>query len=282
MLLLAISLALAIIPMSADYDAQKPIGVFDSGLGGLSVLREIYRQFPDERLIYVADSAHAPYGTKTADFITWRCEQIVAFLEEQQCKAVVVACNSATAICIEHLRANSNLPIIGIEPAIKPAAASSHSRRIGLLATQATLNSKRLMTLQQSWAQQCEVICIPCPGFVECVERGDISGPHVRALASPILEHLTQMGVDRLILGCTHYPFLLPLFNELVKNEMHIIDPAPAVAKQLGLRLSQQGLLARGNNTEVIGFYSSAPELINQQIIQQLWGTSLCVQSLPA
>ena len=267
--------------MSADYDAQKPIGVFDSGLGGLSVLREIYRQFPDESLIYVADSAHAPYGTKTADFITWRSEQIVAFLKAQQCKAVVVACNSATAICIEHLRANSNLPIVGIEPAIKPAAASSRSQRIGLLATQATLDSDRLKMLQQSWAKQCEVICVPCPGFVECVERGDISGPRVRALASPILEHLTEMGVDTLILGCTHYPFLLPLFNELVKNAMRIIDPAPAVAKQLGLRLSEQGLLARGNNTQAIRFYSSDADLINQQIIQRLWGAPLSVQPLP-
>ncbi|WP_343845257.1 glutamate racemase [Bowmanella denitrificans] len=255
-----------------------PIGVFDSGLGGLSVLQEIRHHLPAEHLIYVADSAHAPYGRRSTQDILKRCIVIRDFLYHQSCKAMVVACNSATAICIDTLRATSPFPVIGIEPAIKPAALASSSGKIGLLATQATLESNRFQSLLQAWAGQCKVFAVPCPGFVECIERGDLNGPQVRALASPVIQDMLCQGVDTLVLGCTHYPFLIPLLTDLSNGRLNIINPAPAVARQLQRRLHDNNLLNVSGSSGQTHFYSSSLTAHTAAIISQLWGQRADVQ----
>ena len=189
--------------------SEAPVGVFDSGVGGLSVLADIRAQLPSESLLYVADSGHVPYGEKSPAYIRARCRKISAFLLEMGAKALVLACNTATVAAIADLRAQyPNVPILGLEPAIKPAAAQTRSGVIGVLATSGTLASDRFATLRDQFAGAAHVVTQACPGLVECVERGDLHSPETRQLLARYVAPLLAAGCDTLILGCTHYPFL--------------------------------------------------------------------------
>lgn len=240
---------------------NNPIGVFDSGVGGLSVFRQIRCDLPRETLLYVADSGYAPYGNKPAHFIVQRSFAITQFLLEQGAKAVVVACNTATAAAIAQLRQHFSIPIIGIEPALKPAVAKTRSGVVGILATGNTVRSDKFAALLDRHGQHTRVLVQPCPGLADCVERGELSGSRPRTLLKRYLEPLLAESVDTLVLGCTHYPFLIPLIQELVGSSIAILDPSPAVARQLLRRLETAELLAERNTFGGERYFTSgAPE----------------------
>lgn len=210
-----------------------PIGIFDSGLGGLSVLRAIRAQLPQEALLYVADSLHAPYGRRDNEFISERTLAISEWLVSQGAKALVVACNTATAESIALARDRLAIPIIGVEPGIKPAAGRSISRIAGVLATQVTLRSERFRSLIERHAADCQFICQPGHGLVEAVERCEIDSPEVRALLARYLEPMLAAGADTLVLGCTHYPFLDAAIREIAGARLALVDTSVAIARQL-------------------------------------------------
>jgi glutamate racemase len=259
---------------------NNPIGVFDSGVGGLSVLREIYQLLPQENLLYVADSGHAPYGDKTKEFILQRSEAIIEFFISQQVKAVVVACNTATGAAVKELRPKYQLPMIAMEPAVKPAAERSKSGVIGVLATSRTLDSNNSRILFERFAGQVKLLPQACPGLVEQVESGDLYSDKTRELVSRYVLPLVAQGVDIIVLGCTHYPFLAPLIEEIAGPGVTVIDSGAAVARQLKARLEKADILSNS----VVGsvqFWSSDYSGTAQGVISQLWQTQVQVSLLP-
>ena len=250
---------------------QAAIGVFDSGLGGISVLHEIRRVLPYESLIYIADSAHVPYGEKTPEFIVQRSIAISQFLLEQPVKAIVVACNTATAAAVTQMRQRwPEVIIVGMEPAVKPAVQASKIGKIGVLATTGTLRSARFAALLERYANDVEVLTQPCPGLVELIEAGDLDGAQTSALLAGYVEPLLAAGCDTLILGCTHYPVIKPLLQSLVPASVQIIDTGAAVARRLHSELAKQDLLAAEQHP-VDYFYGSGDVQKIQQTLGLLW-----------
>lgn len=260
--------------------AHGAIGVFDSGVGGLSVLRHIRAALPEERLIYVADSAHVPYGDKSASYIEARSITLARFLVEQGADAIVIACNTATAAAAATLRSRFSLPIIAMEPAVKPAMTATRSGVVGVLATTGTLESARFAALLERYAGKVKIITQGCPGLVEQVERGDLTGPETRALVQRYTAPLLAHGADTLILGCTHYPFLAPLIREVTGSKIALIDTGAAVARQLQQRL-QAELPARASGTASVQFWTSGNAQQAGRIISVLWGEAAAVKYLP-
>lgn len=258
-----------------------PIGIFDSGVGGLSVLREIRRELPGEDLLYVADSGHAPYGDKPGQLIEARSIAIVEFLVSRRAKAIVVACNTATGAAIETLRARFPLPIVAMEPAVKPAAANTRSGVIGVLATGRTLASENFERLHARFGAGVDILVQACPGLAEQVEAGDLSGDRTRALLERYVLPLLERQADTLVLGCTHYPFLAPLISEVAGPSVAIIDPSAAIARELRRRLAETGLLSREPRAGTERFWSSAAPDQAQPVISQLWRAGVEVSSLP-
>jgi glutamate racemase len=216
---------------------DKPIGVFDSGIGGLSVLKALRAELPFEDFVYVADSGHAPYGERDDAFVIARAQLITRYLRtHHHIKALVVACNTATAAAIATLRQDHpGLPIIGVEPALKPALAQSQTKRIGVMATRGTLSSTKFATLQASLSAQADFVCQPCDGLADAIERQDES--KIRALCADYTGAVGQFGlkngqIDTLVLGCTHYPFASAQLRALIGPGVHLIDNGAAVALQ--------------------------------------------------
>ncbi|MGE8472752.1 glutamate racemase [Paraburkholderia sp. SIMBA_054] len=234
----------ASIPPLTSLDPRAPVGIFDSGLGGLSVLRAVRSQLPDEALIYVADSLYAPYGERDDDFIADRTLAIGEWLVAQGAKALVVACNTATAQSIALVREKLPIQLIGVEPGVKPAALQSKSRVAGVLATRVTLRSARFQGLLERYASDCRFLCQPGHGLVEAVERCDIGSPELRALIESYLQPMLDAGADTLVLGCTHYPFLDAAIRDIAGDRLTLIDTSVAIARQLERVLDQQGLRA--------------------------------------
>lgn len=226
--------------------ASAPVLVFDSGVGGLSVLRSLRASLPSERFIYVADSAHVPYGDKPHAFIVDRTLAIAAYAHDRLgAKAFVIACNTATAAAIEDVRQRwPEWVVVGIEPAVKPAALQTRSGVIGILATSNTLASERFKALVQGFAADCAVVAQPCPGLVECIEAGDLDGPLVRQLLEGYVARLTDAGADVIVLGCTHYPFVAPLVAELAGGRIPVLETGDAVARETRRRLEASQRLA--------------------------------------
>ncbi|HEF4740055.1 glutamate racemase [Burkholderia multivorans] len=222
--------------------AAAPIGIFDSGLGGLSVLRAVRARLPGESFVYVADTRHAPYGERDDAFITERTLAIGEWLVEQRAKALVVACNTATAQSIAAVRERLAIPLVGVEPGIKPAVEQSASGVVGVLATQATLRSARFQALLERHGAGCRFVCQPGHGLVQAVERGDTGSPALRALLDGYLKPMLDAGADTIVLGCTHYPFLTPAIRSLIGERMTIVDTSDAIARQLARVLEQHGL----------------------------------------
>ncbi len=260
---------------------ENPIGVFDSGVGGLSVLREIRRLLPHEALLYVADSAHVPYGEKSREFIAARAITISEFFIRQQAKAIVVACNTATSAAVETLRACFDVPIIAMEPAIKPAAEKTRSRIIGVLATNGTLKSERFANLHARHNNGVEIVVQPCSGWVELVERGDLSSAIALALVSRYVTPLIEKGADTLVLGCTHYPFLRELIQAVAGDAVVIIDPSPAVARELQRRLQLQQLLNQQSSAGEEQFWTSGEPTLTTQTLSLLWNSTVTLKHLP-
>jgi glutamate racemase len=260
--------------------SNATIGVFDSGVGGLSVLGEIRALLPQESLLYVADSGHVPYGEKSPEFICARSQTIAAMLLSQGAKALVLACNTATAAAIGELRERyPQLPIIGMEPAVKPAAAATQSGVVGVLATTGTLKSAKFAALLDRFANDVRVITQPCPGLVEQIEAGELHSEKTRALLCGLVQPLLAEGCDTLILGCTHYPFIKPLLRELLPANVSLIDTGAAVARQLQRVLAERQLLATGS-ARPAQFYSSGNCAQLQQVLPLLWGQAAAVSPL--
>lgn len=209
------------------------IGVMDSGAGGLSVLRELVKVLPQAEYIYFADNANCPYGTKSPEFICKRADEITATLIHKGACAVVVACNTATAAAIAHLRTTYPVPFVGMEPAVKPAALGTSSGVIGVLATAGTLSASRYLDVRDRYASAVSVLEHVGEGFVELVEEGELDSPKTYATVGRSLKPLLDAGADTIVLGCTHYPFLQPVMQDIAGPDVRFIDPAPAVAKQL-------------------------------------------------
>ena len=257
--------------------SDRPIGVFDSGVGGVSVLREIRRELPAEDLIYLADSAYTPYGDRPAALITERSIAMVGLLEREGVKAVVVACNTATGIAVDTLRARFTLPIVAIEPAVKPAASKTRSGVVGVLATTQTLASERFSKLVDAHATGVRVMTQPSPGLVEAVESGEFTTAATRSLVERYVRPLVDGGADTIVLGCTHYPFLSAVIQDVAGPNVTVIDPAVAVARELRRRLQSGGLLVPGSRIGSERFWTTGPPAQSQAVIAQLWGTPVQV-----
>ncbi len=251
----------------------RAIGVMDSGVGGLSVLQHIHRLLPHEHLSYVADSQYAPYGSLSPEKITERCFTIADFLIAQDAKALVVACNTATAASIQLMREKYALPIIGMEPAVKPAALASQNGIIGVLATVGTLKSAQFAALLTNYGQDIQVHTQGCEGLVECVERGEINAASTKAFITKYCAPLLDAGADTIVLGCTHYPFLRELIQEVVGANVSVIDTGEAVAKHLQATLKAQSLLTTLVETEPnITIWTNNVAEDRDAVIQRLWG----------
>jgi glutamate racemase len=257
------------------------IGVFDSGVGGLSLLREIRRELPHEDLIYVADSGHAPYGDKPVDIIRQRSAAIVQFLVGEGAKAVVVACNTATSVAVDGLRREWTIPIVAIEPAVKPAAAATRSGVVGVLATSQTIASPRFARLTDAFAGGVEVIAQACPGLVEQIEKGDLSGAATRALVDAYVAPLVERGADTLVLGCTHYPFVTELIADVAGAAVTIVDPAAAVARELRRRLDERSLATDRTEPGRLAVWSSGSTEALAVLLERLGLGSQRIQTLP-
>ncbi len=224
------------------------IGIFDSGIGGLSVFREIRKILPEERYIYYSDSAHCPYGEKSKEYIIGRARKITDFLISQGAEIIVVACNTATAAAISTLREEYPIKFIGMEPAIKPAALSTKTGVVGVLATAGTLKADKYLNTRGKYAEGIKIAEHVGQGFVEAVENGSIDGTIVEKLVASSLKPLLDEGADRIVLGCTHYPFLKSTLEKVAaelypERSVEIIDPAPAVARHLLDVMSEEGLI---------------------------------------
>ncbi|MFC2023522.1 glutamate racemase [Chloroflexota bacterium] len=247
---------------------RRAIGIFDSGVGGLSVLQEIVRQLPHESILYLADSVHVPYGDRALEEIREFSRTITSFLIEQGAAVVVVACNTASAAALHLLRAECDLPIVGMEPAIKPAVQRSQSRHVGVIATQTTFQGELFAQLVERFAQDVTVHMGVCPGLVERVESGLVDSPETEAILRECLTPMLEAGIDSLVLGCTHYPFLRPAIERVLasaRSDAVVIDPAPAVARQTGRVLASLGGQGDGVRREVRLFTSGDPALFGEK-----------------
>jgi glutamate racemase len=252
---------------------NAPVGIFDSGLGGLSVLRAVRAALPDERLIYVADSLYAPYGERDDDFIADRTLAIGEWLIAQGVKALVVACNTATAQSIAQARERLPIPMIGVEPGIKPAALMSQTRVAGVLATAVTLRSERFQALAVRHAQDCRFILQPGHGLVQAVERCDTDSPELIALLRSYLQPMLDANADTLVLGCTHYPFLDKAIRSIAGDRLALIDTSVAIARQLERQLDQHGMRAAPNHADAAKsprFCSTNDGKAQQQLVASL------------
>jgi len=262
---------------------NRTIGVFDSGVGGLSVLHHIREALPEADLIYVADSGHVPYGDRTAAYIESRSMALTRFLLSQGAEAIVIACNTATAAAAHALRNQfSKIPIIAMEPAIKPAVAATKSDVVGVLATVGTLESARFAALLEKYAGSVKIVTQGCPGLVEVVERGDLYGLDARRLVERYTAPLLAAGADTFILGCTHYPFLAPLIREVAGAEITLIDTGAAVARELKRRVDSE--LPPCTESGTVGsesFHTSGDVERATRIVSQLWGKDVAVAALP-
>lgn len=258
------------------------VGVFDSGIGGISVLEAIHTSLPQLDLLYVADTAHAPYGSLRGAAIRQRARRITEFLFRQGAEAVVLACNSATAAAVQTLRRIYPRPLVGMEPAIKPALGRTRTGRIGVLATEVTLESERFQRLLLRWSAQAELLPQPCPDLVREVEQGDWDGPRVRFLLDSYITPLLAAGADTLVLGCTHYHFLKPLLCRIAGSETAILDPSYPVARQLARVLSLEDAPSpAGASPGTVRFWTSGDPLFFRRQLDRVWGPQTRPTKLP-
>lgn len=261
--------------------SSSPVGIFDSGIGGLSVLRHIRHLMPGENLIYVSDRAHLPYGNKENRFILERSEHIVDFLLQQNVKAIVIACNTATAVAVAHLRNKFPLPIIGMEPGVKPAIEFSRNGIIGVLATEGTLISGKFKNLIEQHANGSDIYYSPCHGWVEAIEHNGATHDTTVKLVKESLIPLLDKGVDTLVLGCTHYPFLKDTIEEVAGPSVTIIDTGQAVARQLQRRLSESDIISSDPAPGRERYWCSGTPATTQALISRIQGYPCLVDRLP-
>lgn len=260
---------------------QAPIGIFDSGVGGLSVLREIRKQMPHESLIFLADQAHVPYGPRPLEEVRRFAEGIVRFLLSQGAKLIVVACNAASAAALHDLRQRfPNMPFVGMEPAVKPAVEHTHSGVVGVLATPATFQGALYASVLERFARGVTVLQDTCPGLVAQIEAGALDDQPTRQILEDALRPMLAQGIDTVVLGCTHYPFVIPLIQEIVGASVRVIDPAPAVARQVGRVLGGKGIEADPQQRGTVRYLTSGEPLRMQNLIAHLTGENAQVEEV--
>ena len=247
---------------------NSAIVIFDSGLGGLSVWREIRVLLPHENLIYLADSANCPYGPKKETEIKARAFACAEFLLSKGCKTIVVACNTATAAAIDDLRRRFNVPFIGMEPAVKPAALNSKTGHVGILATQGTFNGRLFKETSQKFASNVELHVQVGHGLVELVEKGETNTERAASLLREYIGPMLDKNIDYLVLGCTHYPFLSEAIEKITLGRVHLIDPAPAVARRLKEIFNQNSIGFSSDLTPEFQFYSNGDKKLMQEFLQ--------------
>ena len=259
-------------------DQASPIGVFDSGVGGLSILKALQAQMPHEQFVYVADSSHAPYGERDAAFVQQRAAHLLQFLREQhQVKALVVACNTATALAIQNMRtAYPELPMLGVEPAIKPAAAMSRTKRVGVMATPATLQSDKFQTLLRGLLSDAEFVLQACEGLADAIEQQwqHADNSRVAMMCQKFVQAMGQFGnqsgqIDTLVLGCTHYPFATNELRALVGQTVQIVETGVPVARHTQSVLEERGLLSDAGEASVVLLATGDSQ--NLQHAAQMW-----------
>lgn len=249
------------------------IGIFDSGVGGLSVFREIRKLLPEERYIYYSDNAHCPYGEKSREYIIDRAREITRLLLSEGADIIVVACNTATAAAIATLREEFQIRFIGMEPAVKPAAMSTKTGVVGVLATAGTLKADKYLNTREKWAEGVKIAEHVGQGFVELVEKGCTSGPEAEGVVTESLKPLLDEGADRIVLGCTHYPFLSETISKTAaiiapERDIKVIDPAPAVAKHL-LEIMKENRLIKKDGFNIV-LKSSGDDTVLQETYGRL------------
>lgn len=256
--------------------STKPIGIFDSGVGGTSIYRELHALLPYENTIYLSDSKHAPYGPKGKEKIIELCIKNTDYLLSKHCKLIIVACNTATTNAIKELRELYNVPFIGIEPAIKPAALNTKTNAIGILATKGTLSSELFNKTSRTFAKDVKVIEQIGEGIVELIENGKLHSDELKTLLKIYLEPMVKNKIDHLVLGCTHYPYLIPILIELLPKNVKIIDSGEAVAKQTQAVLELHKILNATTKTSSNKFYSNG----NPEVLEQLLDRNSSIEFL--
>ena len=248
---------------------KRPIGVFDSGVGGTSIWKEIHSLLPNENTIYLADSKYAPYGDKSKNKILELSIKNTEFLIKKRCKLIVVACNTATTNAIKTLRKTYNIPFIGIEPAIKPAALKTKTKTIGILATKGTLSSDLFNKTTNLFTEGITVIEQVGEGIVPLIEIGKINSQEMKVILQKHLNPLLEANIDYLVLGCTHYPYLIPLLVEMLPKNIKIIDSGEAVARQTKAILQQKNLFNTKNDKPNFKFYSNSNTKVMTSLLSE-------------
>lgn len=247
----------------------KPIGIFDSGVGGTSIWKEVAKMLPNESTIYLADSTNAPYGEKSKEEIVRLSIKNTEYLLHQGCKIVLVACNTATTNAIDYLRSHYKVPFIGIEPAIKPAALHTKTKKIGVLATKGTLSSSLFHNTSKLFAEGITVLEQEGKGLVELIEAGKIQSEEMRTLLQGFLQPMLDQNIDCLVLGCTHYPYLIPVLRDILPEHINIIDSGEAVARQTKAVLEQNKLLSDVQGDPEHIFYTNAETKVLKELIDR-------------
>ena len=249
--------------------SKAPIGIFDSGIGGLTIYKEIHRLLPNENIIYLADSKNAPYGGKSKEKIIEYSVKNTEFLLQNGCKLIVVACNTASTNAVKYLRDHYDIPFIRVQPAIKPAALSSKTKTVGILATNGTLKSELLFETSQRFAQGVTVIEQVGEGLVSLIESGKTDSPEMRDALNKYIQPMLAKDIDQLVLGCTHYPFLIPQIKEIVGDDVNILDSGEAIARQTKVILEQEHLINNSNAEVSRKFYNNS----NPEVLQNILDT---------
>jgi glutamate racemase len=265
----------------AQFSDPVTIGIFDSGVGGLSVFKAIRAQLPCYPVVYLADQGHVPYGARTKDEVRAFSREIARFLLSQGAKVIVVACNAASAAALYHLRERfPGVPFVGMEPAVKPAASTTHSGIIGVLATPVTFQGELYASVVERFAKGVTILQDTCPGLVRQIEAGEIHAPETRAILERALAPMIEKGVDTIVMGCTHYPFVIPIIQQIVGPNVQVIDPAPAVARQTGRVLETSGLHVACTEIAPVRFYTTGDPYHLRVMLPILLGESHDVQYL--
>ncbi|MFD3155506.1 glutamate racemase [Haloimpatiens sp. FM7330] len=236
---------------------EKPIGVFDSGIGGLSVLKQAVKVLPNEDFIYFGDSKNAPYGTKNLDELKKLVSNVVEFLISKKVKAILVACNTATSATVDDLRKNYDIPIIGIEPALKPAVELHREGKILVMATPVTLSEKKFNILMEKYKKDADIVPFPCGGLAELIEKGDLKSKEITKYLTEKLKDYKSSKIASIVLGCTHYPFIKSQIHEIVNKDIPIIDGSLGTSKQLKRQLINLNLLSEKQEKGYVHIYNS-------------------------
>ncbi len=248
-------------------NTKNPIGIFDSGVGGTSIWKEIHSLLPFENTLYLADSKYAPYGNRTKEDIIALSKKNTEFLLKKGCKIIVVACNTATTNAIKELRESYEVPFIGIEPAIKPAALKSQTKNIGILATKGTLSSALFHETSKKFTKDTQIVEVVGEGLVALIEKGNLKNPEITRLLKQFLAPMLDANIDHLVLGCSHYPYLIPLLKSLLPKDVKIIDSGLAVAKQTQAILNSYALLQKEPIKPTLQFYTNSSKVALETLL---------------